>query len=191
MNAVSGESSPGKKLLVISDSHGHVSTLTIVFNWARELIPPKGTICACAYLGDGFPDLHKAAEAAGFYSDWKLVRGNNDYGIQLPEAAIFNFVDHRFYMCHGHKHSLYSGHHVLLAAVKSNNADAVLFGHSHVPVYKVIDGISFINPGSVGQPRSKIGSTFAVIECPEGEPLNVEFFSLGENGQVKKVKIDN
>jgi len=191
MNAASGEISPGKKLLVISDSHGNVSALTIVFNWARELIPPKGTICACAYLGDGFSDLHKAAEAAGFYSDWKLVRGNNDYGIQLPEAAVFNFADHRFYMCHGHKHNLYSGHHILQASVKNNDAEAVLFGHSHVPIYKNIDGISFINPGSVGQPRSNIGSTFAVVECHECEPLKVEFFTINETGQVREIKIDN
>jgi len=191
MNEISGEASPGKKLLVISDSHGNVPALTAVFSWAKELIPPKGTILACAYLGDGFPDLHKAAETAGFYSDWKLVRGNNDYGIQLPDAAVFNFGEHRFYMCHGHKHNLYSGHHVLLEAVKNNDADTVLFGHIHVPFFKNIEGISFINPGSVGQPRSNIGSTFAVVECPEGEPLCAEFFALNEKGLVENILINS
>ena len=177
----------GKKLLVISDSHGHISALTAVFKWAKDLIPPNGTICACAFLGDGFSDLQKAAEAAEFYSDWKLVRGNNDYGIQLPEAAVFDFADHRFFICHGNRHGIYGGYHILQAAAKNNNADAALFGHSHVPFYKNSDGILIINPGSVGQPRNRTGATFAVIECPEGEPLKVEYFGIDSQKSIKNI----
>ncbi|MCL2442660.1 MAG: YfcE family phosphodiesterase [Treponema sp.] len=179
-----------KKLLVFSDSHGSVNTLKTVFKWANDHIPPNDTICTAACLGDGLSDIRMAANATGFYSDWKLVLGNNDYGIQAPEAAVFDLAEHRFFMCHGHRQGLYGGYHTLLAAAKNNDANAALFGHSHVPFFKIIDGISLINPGSVGRPRSRIGSTFAVIECIEGGPINVEFFGISaHNESIRKVKI--
>jgi hypothetical protein len=178
-----------KKLLVFSDSHGSISALKAVFSWANERIPPNGAICAAACCGDGLSDLRTAADATGFYSDWKVVCGNNDYNIQAPESVVFEFAEHRFFMCHGHRHGLYNGYHSLLAAAKHNDADAVLFGHSHVPYYKIVDSISIINPGSVGRSRSRIGETFAVIECIDDKPLKVEFWGVGANGSIKKVNL--
>jgi len=179
----------GKKLLVISDIHGHAANLKAIFIWAKDHIPPNGTIFGTACLGDGLFDLRAAADASGFYSDWKLVRGNNDYGVQAPESAVFDFGEHRFFMCHGHRHTLYGGYHSLITAAKKSEADVVLFGHSHAPFYKITDGISLINPGSVGRSRGRIGETFAVIECIESKPLNVDFFEIDEKKVIKKVKI--
>jgi hypothetical protein len=180
-----------RKILVFSDTHGSVKALKSVFTWANDYIPPKGTICITACLGDSLSDIRVAAEASGFYSDWKIILGNNDYGIQAPEAAVFELCGHRFFMCHGHRYNLYGGYHTLLATAKNSEADAALFGHSHVPFYKKTDGISLINPGSVGRPRSRIGSTFAVIECTEAEPINVEFYGIGDLGAIKKVILPN
>ncbi|MCL2764268.1 MAG: metallophosphoesterase [Treponema sp.] len=179
----------GKKLLVFSDSHGSVSALKAVFKWANDRIPPNDTICATACLGDGLSDLRRAADETGFYSDWKIVCGNNDYGIQAPESVIFDFADRRFFMCHGHRHGLYSGYYKLLAAAENKEADAVLFGHSHIPYFSDEDGIALINPGSIGQPRSRIGATFAVIECIENKPLIAQFYGIGEKYKIKQIKL--
>ncbi|MCL2441714.1 MAG: YfcE family phosphodiesterase [Treponema sp.] len=178
-----------KKLLVFSDTHGSVVYLKAVFRWANDRIPPNDTICITACLGDGLRDLNKAANETGFYSDWKLVCGNNDYGIQAPEAALVEIYDNRFFMCHGHRYGLYGGYHTLLAAAKNSDAHVVLFGHSHIPIHKKISGISLINPGSVGRPRSRAGSTFAVIECIEGESINVEFYEISDKETIRKIEI--
>jgi len=178
-----------KKLLVLSDSHGSASALKAVLNWAKNYTPPNDTICAAAFLGDGLSDLKPASDAAGFFCEWKCVRGNNDYGSNLPDALAFDYAEHRFFICHGHHYGSYNGNHALLAAARINNADTALFGHSHVPHYKTVDGIRLINPGSIGRPRSRIGATFAVIECPEGQPINVEFYGISDEYTVKKLKI--
>jgi len=178
-----------KKLLVFSDSHGSVTALKAVFNWAKDYIPPNGTICMTACLGDGLSDLGKAADETGFYSEWKLVCGNNDFNIHAPEAAVFDFCEHRFYMCHGHRQALYYGFSKLLTISKHNEAEVALFGHSHVPYCKKENGILLVNPGSVGQPRSAIGATFAVIECTEDEPVKAEFFGIKAKGSIKKIKL--
>jgi putative phosphoesterase len=178
-----------EKLLVLSDTHGNITSLKAVLDWAKDHIPPNDTIKAAAFLGDGLSDLQSATDAAGFYTDWKLVGGNNDYGISMPEVLTFDFAEHRFFMCHGHRYSLYGGYHTLIAAAKNAGADAALSGHSHIPHYKTMNGITLINPGSVGRPRSRIGATFAVIECPMNKPLNVRFYGIGTRREIQELKI--
>jgi putative phosphoesterase len=178
-----------KKLLVLSDTHGSSQSLKTVLNWAKDHSPPADSIIAAAFLGDGISDLQRAADATGFYCEWKLVSGNNDYDYSIPETSVFNFGDYRFLICHGHRHSMYGGYHSLLAAARNNQANAVLFGHTHVPFQKVVEGIHLVNPGSVGRPRSKAGASFAVIECTTGEQLKVEFFGFNAKGEIKKIKV--
>jgi len=178
-----------KKLLVISDTHGSISALKAILSWANERTPPNDSICAAAFLGDGIEDINPAANAAGFMCSWVIVKGNNDYRVQEQDSALFDFVNYRFFACHGHRYNLYGGAHALAAAAKNMGANAVLSGHSHVPYHKIIDGIHLINPGSASRPRSSIGATFAVIECAEGEQLKAEFYSIEDKGQIRSVKL--
>jgi len=166
-----------KKMLVISDTHGSLSALKTVMNWAKDRMPPNDTICDAVFLGDGASDLRPAADATGFYSNWKIVRGNNDYEPVIQDNAVFDFCDYRFYICHGHRHSLYGEYHTLISAGRSNDANIVMFGHTHVPLFKKEGGLLLVNPGSVGRPRSKIGPTFAVIECTN-EQLKVKLYGI-------------
>jgi hypothetical protein len=178
-----------KKLLVISDTHGGVTALKAVFNWAKERTPPNDSICAAVFLGDGLIDLQSSADETGFLCNWAKVKGNNDYGFQEADTALFDFVNYRFFICHGHHYSLYGGYHPLVSAARYNGANVVLFGHSHIPCHKTLNGTILINPGSVGHPRSNKGRTFAVIECAEEQQLKAEFYRIDDKGQIKKIKI--
>jgi len=178
-----------KKLLVISDTHGRLSALKAVLNWAKNRTPPNDGICGAVFLGDGISDLNLAANATGFFSEWKLVNGNNDYGHSMPESAVYDFAGRRILLTHGHRHSLYGEYHVLVNSAKATEASIVLFGHTHVPCNKEINGITLINPGSVGNPRSRIGATFAVISFIPSGSLKVDFFGIGAQYEIKGVKI--
>ena len=35
----------------------------------------------------------------------------------------------------------------------SSNADVIVFGHTHKPYVKDVDGVRFVNAGSVGKPK--------------------------------------
>jgi len=178
-----------KKLLVVSDSHGSIKSLKTVFTWAKERTPPNDSICATAFLGDGLEDLQPAAAETGFSCNWAQVRGNNDFAFQESDTALFDFVNYRFFICHGHRYSLYGGYHALVSAARYNGANVVLFGHLHVPIKKTVDNILLINPGSVSLPRNNKGASFAVIECEEGQKLKVEFYGIDEKGQIKGIKV--
>ena len=178
-----------EKLLVISDTHGNIPALKAVLKWAQARVPPNGTIGTAVFLGDGATDLRPAITATGFSCDWKLVKGNNDWSFSIPETAVFDFCSHRFFICHGHRYSLYNGYQALADTARNAEADAVLFGHLHVPVFKREKDLLLVNPGSVGSPRSRIGSSFAVIECIEKQPLKVEFWGIGTQGEIRELKI--
>ena len=177
-----------KKLLVLSDTHGRLSYLKAVLNWAKKLTPPNDGICGTAFLGDGISDLNTAANETGFYCEWKLVNGNNDYSHTMPDSAVYDFAGYRILLTHGHRHGLYGGYHSLVNSAKASDASIVLFGHTHVPFHKKINDITLVNPGSVGNPRSRIGATFAVISFSSAS-FKVDFFGINTQGVIKEVKI--
>jgi putative phosphoesterase len=163
----------GQKLLVLSDIHGAVPALTGVLNWAKGC-----AVGAAVFLGDGIEEM--SAAAAGFPFAVKMVRGNCDRAVSapIPEAALLDFAGHRFFLCHGHRYSPSGSLSTLVAAARNNEADAALFGHTHVPFCETVDGLLLINPGSVGRPRSNAGATFAVIECLPETALKASFWNI-------------
>lgn len=185
-------------LLVLSDTHGNVKALETVLRWAEGL--GSGTVGAAVFLGDGIRDLSRASEAAGFTGDWKIVRGNNDdafsapvhgagFGGSHPESTVFEFGGHRLFLCHGHRHSLYGGYYSLIAAARNKEADAVLFGHTHVPCCENDEGVTLVNPGSIGRPRGRTGATFVLAECMPEKQIAVRFLGISRGGEIQEVQI--
>ena len=174
-----------ERLLVVSDTHGSVNALAAVLSLAKELEP-----AAAAFLGDGLGDVEAACEIAGFACRWHKVKGNNDFGLRGGEAETFELGGHRFFICHGHRHGIYGGPELLAAAARNVGAGTVLFGHTHVPSLDEADGLVFVNPGSVGSPRSAVGATFAVIECTPGQPPRPLFRGLTPAGTLTPVPVE-
>jgi putative phosphoesterase len=171
-----------QRLLVIADTHGNVPVLNTVLQWASG-----ATISAAVFLGDGINDISHAT--AGSSVEWRIIRGNNDYAFSVPEASVFDFGGKRFFLCHGHHYALYNGYHTLITAARGMNADAVLFGHTHVPYHEDTDGILLLNPGSIGRPRSIIGATFALIECTPEQPFAVQFWGVDSKGGIQEIEV--
>ena len=192
----------GKKILVISDTHGDIPALEAILKWVNgytsstadsvtdgynEGLKPVNTIGTAVFLGDGLRDLNRVAHTptADFSPEWIKIRGNNDYAPSVPETAVFESCGHRFFLCHGHRQNLYHGYNSLITAARNAEAKAALFGHIHVPVlYKTADNLLLINPGSVGRPRNEYGATFAVINCIPEKPLDVEFWRIDPRGEI-------
>jgi predicted phosphodiesterase len=53
---------------------------------------------------------------------------------------------------------------------RTSNADVIAFGHTHVPYVKRVEGVLFVNVGSVGKPKDgDPRACYAVLELT-GEP---------------------
>jgi putative phosphoesterase len=163
---VSGSSS----ILVLSDSHGDIAALTAVFEWARDK-----TFNSAVFLGDGSEDLAFASAVAGSTLSWDTVRGNVDTNFSLPGALVLEVpkngkTPRKLFLSHGNIYRVEEDCRALAATARNNGAEAALFGHTHIPCRAMLEGIFLLNPGSIGRPRSKVGPTFAVLECPPLKP---------------------
>ena len=80
------------------------------------------------------------------------VRGNNDhgqFGRSLPERLELTIGDRLIRIVHGH-----GGRSArAVAAAASVGCDALIYGHSHIPMIELVDEAILINPGSPSDRR--------------------------------------
>ncbi len=143
------------KIIVLSDSHGNTQALVdAVFDENPQLI---------LHLGDYEKDCDKVRIVYP-QIDLRAVRGNCDFRAREPECDEFVIENKRIFMTHGHLYNVKSSLTSVLNAGLSRNADILLYGHTHIPYYAVVDGIHMINPGSIAFGAK----TYAVLEIEHG-----------------------
>ena len=173
-------------VLVISDSHGGIAALTAALNWANNV-----NLDAALFLGDGYEDLALASARTGFALPWHAVRGNGDFLSSVPDYLAVEFSGHKVFLTHGQYYRVREGCKTLIAAAQHAGAEAALFGHTHIPYCEIVNGIFLLNPGSISRPRGGPDCTFAVLECPESDPLSANFFRLVNRGGKTTVEALN
>jgi putative phosphoesterase len=169
-------------LLVVSDTHSNYSSLTAILRWAKHR-----AINTVAFLGDGEGDFDHAASVAGFHPNVTSVRGNGDWQGDIPLVATLTFAGRVFFLCHGHLCGVKEDLTRLIVQAKAREADAALFGHTHIAFWEEIDGLLVLNPGSAGLPRGKAPASFATIACPADAWFGIRYWSIESGGLRGKV----
>jgi len=95
----------------------------------------------------------------------RSVRGNCDRSSSGLDVDEFVLGGKRFFMTHGHLYGVKTGFSSIINSASCRGADVLLFGHTHISYYSVYEGISIVNPGSIGMG----GKTYAVLELRNGE----------------------
>lgn len=155
-----------KKILVISDTHGRTKNL-------EKILPKEKPLDYLFHLGDVGRDVDYIEVLAE--CPCAFVAGNNDFFSELPSERLPKIGDTRFFMAHGHQYYV-NAHPSLLARIaKEKGASVALFGHTHVPFCKEIDGVLVLNPGSLSLPRQENPApTYLVIYVMPGGQVKVE-----------------
>lgn len=125
-------------LLITSDVHGRLDLL-------EEVIKKHHTIQNHINAGDMVlnPVLYEKHHII-------TVKGNNDFGVDLPYVRIFDIEDKKMMLTHGHLEYVKFGLEKLKLKAKLNQVDIVIFGHTHERYLMVEENIMFINPGALG-----------------------------------------
>lgn len=161
-------------LLILSDSHGNRSAI-------RQVIEaePEGDVIV--FLGDGAREADEFRDALPTMltncRDMRIVRGNCDlfeYGYE--NEICFRADQVTVFACHGHTRHVKSGTDYLYAIAKMRGASLALFGHTHEPHLHTEDGITFLNPGSVG--LSPDGKKHYALVHIRGNELRAELCTL-------------
>lgn len=66
----------------------------------------------------------------------------------------------------------------MIYTLQDTDCNVLLSGHTHVPMYKEVDGYTLVNPGSTTLPRGGSPRSYCVIYV-DGKNLKVEFKNLG------------
>ncbi len=144
------------RIIVVSDTHGNYNVLEGIIekNLSAEIF---------VHLGDGEKELD---EMVTRYSnkDFRHVAGNCDYASLSPSVMIICAGEHRILATHGNRHNVKYSLEDLKKTAKENNANIVIFGHTHARLQTYEDGIYFLNPGSASVPRDGNKPSYVFID---------------------------
>lgn len=143
------------RLLVFSDSHGVRQPMKDLYDRYSN----DGVI----HLGDHIADARWLLQRTNGHPVYQVL-GNCDLGEMGYERQVLELEGAKILMMHGHRYGVKSGYGTALAAAKAEEAQAVLFGHTHIPFMERRDGILMLNPGALRNPNRE----YAIIEIENG-----------------------
>lgn len=155
------------ELLVVSDSHGMTSGM-------KAALQEHPKITHIIHLGDG------EAEVAALRQQHPLwtvdaVRGNCDVQRKLPLTLLLTVAGHRIFATHGNCYGVKYGLDSLVAEGLHEQADIILFGHTHQPLIERRDGLLIVNPGSIAGPWVAPRATYAILALTPGAAAATPF----------------
>lgn len=175
------------KIGIISDIHGYPKKFKSALSYLKDC-----NIVLCAgdilYHGprnpilEGYDPLQLVEEIKNCPIPMLIAKGNCESEVDLMVLDLPMISDYvvyekdgvRFIVNHGHHHDMNS----LQNLAKVYKADVIITGHTHVRTHDVIEGVHYINPGSISVPKGDGIPTLCIYE--DG---NVSFINLnnGEN----------
>ena len=161
-------------LLVFSDSHGDLRRMQTAV--ARQMaLPQTERPHYILFLGDGVRDFERLEGGDLLGASLLAVKGNCDaFGVQsTPELRMPIFANTRAVMMHGHRFSVKEDLERAVGFAVSNQADLLLFGHTHRPFFERLEkgdrvcgvslekSLTLLNSGSIRE------GSFGVLQLSE------------------------
>lgn len=148
------------KILVLSDTHSYLEN-------ARNVLRRIGNRMDMVFhLGDHDEDaleLQREFPRLPFH----FVKGNNDFGIDTPSQKLVQAGGKTLLLTHGHKQRVHWNPDTISYWAEEQGADAVLFGHTHRPLWDDGGRVVLFNPGSISLPRGGL-PTFGILTIENG-----------------------
>lgn len=144
------------KIIVLSDSHGRVGLIQDVIE--------KEKFDKLIFLGDGLRDF-------AYIEDKRIIKlaGNCDFFTYCEAKEMrLELSGVKLLATHGHLYDVKRGLGGLVLEAKKKEINLVLFGHTHMSYCETIDGITFLNPGSIANGR------YAIIELSNARVVKIE-----------------
>lgn len=128
------------RIAVLSDTHQNLRL-------ARDALQLISPVDFFVHLGDYVEDARLLSRATGI--PCRFVTGNGDIAEKGPREIFLTAGGKRIWAIHGdqfdERGQIDEG--LLLFEAQRIGAEVVLFGHSHVQMWRVTQGIHLLNPG--------------------------------------------
>lgn len=103
-----------------------------------------GLVLHLGDLVDDFEELQRRMPTQTMQN----VCGNCDGFTKVPDQRVLRVENRRILMMHGHRYHVKAGYGAAVFAAQEQEADILLFGHTHVPYAEELEGLWVMNPGS-------------------------------------------
>ncbi|MBQ7058574.1 MAG: metallophosphoesterase family protein [Firmicutes bacterium] len=163
--------------LILSDTHGRIDRAGELIERLHEQID------GVWHLGDNYRDFELLEKRYRplYHLAFQAVPGNCDSFCPAPNRLSIPVEGHRVFMQHGDAFGV-SGYSIgqFPRAAKREKANVVLFGHTHVPLIEVQDGVLYLNPGSLSLPKGGSEPSYALLDLERNQPPKAELFTYSE-----------
>lgn len=159
-------------LLILSDTHGN-------YPLAVRTLDKAGHVDQIIHLGDEIDDAWLIETITG--RPVLKVPGNCDLGAGEAREVSISIGGRTVFATHGDRHNVKSGLAGLLKNAQEKKAEIVLYGHTHVAAVDTIDGILFVNPGSLR--HNCRNPSYAVLTITP-ERVSAEIFPMEHHGET-------
>jgi uncharacterized protein len=143
------------KIGVLSDSHGDLLAIE------KAILALKD--CNMVYhLGDYVKDckvLKKKLDVPII-----AIRGNCDHSAEGILEKVEQVEGINIFLTHGHNYGVKLNTFKLRYKALETDSNIALYGHTHIRKIEKEEGIYYINPGSISEPRSGYKPSVAIIE---------------------------
>ena len=145
-----------KKLVIMSDNHGDDQILTKL----KKIEPDADYYIHC---GD--------SETFDFQllNDFYCVKGNNDWHLNLPTQLTLFIEGYKVLVTHGQYFGYFNREYAMNDLLTQNNAQILICGHTHMPMYVKDGDFYYINPGSTSFPRGGSDKGYGVLYIDKDE----------------------
>jgi putative phosphoesterase len=139
---------------VLSDTHGTIPESVLEAFRAEK-------VDRIIHLGDyrgefNLIDLEEIAPVT-------VVAGNNDFDSPYPVYETMDVAGTRIHMAHTPNDLKRA-----LRTASPHPSTLALYGHTHVPRFETVDGITFANPGSPRLPRGGSENSVLILDIVDG-----------------------
>lgn len=145
------------RLLLVSDNHGNSHILD-------ELAAKyDGEVDAFVHCGDSELDSQQLI--------WEImdsVRGNMDFDSGYKDMRVNREAAYPYLTVHGHQQHVNHTLSYLAELAEEEKVEFVFYGHTHILKFDQINGVWFINPGSIQSPRGELRErTYCILEVDD------------------------
>ena len=134
--------------------------------------------CGCAYKDKG---EEVRGQQSLFWTRAETTAENKAYLRTLLPEIRFEAEGKRFRLVHGSPRGMNEylfadrDPRSLARIAQGAEADVLVFGHTHQPWVREIEGVLFVNDGSVGKPKDgDPRAAWALLTAEQGQPVQVE-----------------
>lgn len=146
------------KIFVISDTHGKIDKAAEIYHNLKD-------IDLVVHLGDLWNDAKRLKELLPV--SLIAVKGNMDGSFSRDGYHILETDFGKIFLAHGHMENVKQGLDNIMYKAESLQCKAAFFGHTHIPLFRQVEGLYLLNPGSLSLPTGGRKGSYAVVTVTE------------------------